>query len=77
MRSVITSKYQTTIPKEIRETLKISIHDAVEWRISGNTAIVYPIQRDFLSHRGAIKTGKGDIAADIAKARLARAERTQ
>lgn len=75
MRSVITSKYQTTIPKEIRETLKISVHDAVEWRINGNTAVVYPTQRAFLSRRGVIKTGKGDIAADIAKARLARAER--
>lgn len=75
MRSVITSKYQTTIPKEIRETLKISVHDAVEWRINGNTAIVYPTQRAFLEHRGAVKTGKGDIAADIVKARLARAVR--
>lgn len=75
MRSVITSKYQTTIPKEIRETLKISVHDAVEWRINGNTAVVYPTQRAFLARRGAVKTGKGDIAADIVKARLARAER--
>jgi len=75
MRSVITSKYQTTIPKEIRETLKISVHDAVEWRINGNTAVVYPTQRAFMARRGAVKTGKGDIAADIAKARLARSER--
>ena len=75
MRSVITSKYQTTIPKEIRETLKISVHDAIEWRINGNTAVVYPAQQNFLARRGSVKTGKGDIAADIAKARLVRAER--
>jgi AbrB family looped-hinge helix DNA binding protein len=75
MRSMITSKYQTTIPKEIRETLKLSVHDAVEWRINGNTAVVYPTQRAFLSRRSAVKTGKGDIAADIAKARLVRSER--
>ncbi|MGO9015459.1 MAG: AbrB/MazE/SpoVT family DNA-binding domain-containing protein [Dissulfurispiraceae bacterium] len=75
MRSMITSKYQTTIPKKIRETLKLSVHDAVEWRINGNTAIVFPTQRAFLSRRGTIKIGKGDIASDIAKARLVRSER--
>lgn len=75
MRSVITSKYQTTIPKEVRETLKLSVHDAVEWRLDKGVAVVCPTQRDFLSRRGCIKTGKGDIASDIAKARLARSER--
>ncbi len=75
MRSMITSKYQTTIPKKIRETLKLSVHDAVEWRINGNTAVVCPTQRAFLARRGTIKIGKGYIAADIAKARLVRSER--
>ena len=72
MRSVITSKYQTTIPKEIRDSLKLSVHDAVEWRINGNVAVVCPTQRTFLSRKGSVKTGKGDITADIAKARLVR-----
>ena len=75
MRSVITSKYQTTIPKKVRDTLKLSIHDAVEWRINGNVVVVSPTQRIFLTRRGAVKTGKGDIAADIAKARLMRSGR--
>jgi len=75
MRSLITSKYQTTIPKEVRDTLKLSVHDAVEWRISGSVAVVYPTQRAFLSRRGSVKTGTGDIAADIAKARIIRAGR--
>ncbi len=75
MRSLISSKYQTTIPKKVRDTLKLSIHDAVEWRISGNVAVVYPTQRAFLSRRGYVKTGTGDIAADIAKARIIRSGR--
>jgi bifunctional DNA-binding transcriptional regulator/antitoxin component of YhaV-PrlF toxin-antitoxin module len=75
MRSVITSKYQTTIPKEVRDTLKLSVHDAVEWQINGNVAVVYPTQRAFMSRRGAVKTGTGDIAADIAKTRLVRSGR--
>ncbi len=75
MRSVITSKFQTTIPKKVRETLKLSVHDAVEWRIKGGVAVVSPAQRDFLSCRGCIKTGRGNIADDIAQARLVRSER--
>jgi len=75
MRSVITSKYQTTIPKEVRDTLKLSVHDAVEWRIDDGVAMVYPTQVAFLSRRGCIKTGKGDIASDIKEARRERSER--
>jgi len=75
MRSTITSKFQTTIPKEIRDKLKLSVHDAVEWRINGTVAVVSLSQRKFLLRRGAVKTGKGDIAADIAKARLMRSGR--
>lgn len=74
MRSVITSKYQTTIPKEVRDTLKLSVHDAVEWRIDDGVAIVSPTQVAFLSRRGCVRIGKGDIAADIKKARRKRSE---
>jgi len=75
MRSIITSKYQTTIPKAVRDTLKLSVHDAVEWRIDAGVAIVSPTQVAFLSRKGCIKTGKGDIAADIGEARRQRSER--
>ena len=75
MRSVITSKYQTTIPKEVRDRLKLSVHDAVEWKINGNVVVVSPTQRIFLSRRGSVKIGKGDITADIAKARFVRSGR--
>jgi len=33
MRSLITSKYQTTIPKAIRDRLGISVKDALEWKL--------------------------------------------
>jgi len=72
MRSVITSKFQTTIPKQVRESLKLSVHDAVEWKIDDGIAVVYPTQTAFLSRRGAVRTGKGDIADDIRKARAKR-----
>ena len=33
MQSIITSKYQTTIPKAIREYIGLSVKDALEWKV--------------------------------------------
>ncbi len=32
MRSKITDKFQTTVPKKIRESLKLSRNDYIEWK---------------------------------------------
>jgi AbrB family looped-hinge helix DNA binding protein len=75
MKSTITAKFQTTIPKDVRERLKLSVHDAVDWKIEEGKVVVYPVRKDFLQHRNRIKVGEGDIRADIEKARASRAER--
>ena len=75
MQSVITSKYQTTIPKRIRLQLKLSVSDALEWKVENGRAVVLPVQKQFLKYRNAIKTGKGDIARDMELARIERAEK--
>ena len=69
MKSTVTAKYQTTIPKEVREKLGISVHDALEWVVENGKVIVFPIHNEFLSRRGSVKVGEGDIAADIEEAR--------
>lgn len=69
MQSVITSKYQTTIPKNIRLQLKLSVSDTLEWKVENGKAVVLPVHKRFFEHRNAIKTGKGDIAHDIDLAR--------
>ena len=69
MQSVITSKFQTTIPKDVRERLKLSIHDTLEWKIDKGRIVVLPVQKEFLKHRNRIKTGPGKIDDDIEKAR--------
>jgi bifunctional DNA-binding transcriptional regulator/antitoxin component of YhaV-PrlF toxin-antitoxin module len=73
MKSVITSKYQTTIPKSIRMQLKLSISDALEWKVQNGKAVVSPIRSKFLEHRNAIKIGAGIITKDIDMARKERA----
>ncbi len=47
MQSVITSKFQTTIPKDVRERLKLSIHDTLEWKIDRGKIVVFPVQKNF------------------------------
>jgi len=75
MQSLITSKYQTTIPKAIRETLGLSVKDALEWKVEKGKVTLYPAKRDFLKYRNAVKTGKGEIDNDIDIARNLRMDK--
>ena len=75
MQSVVTSKYQTTIPKSIRSQLQLSVSDTLEWKIENGKAVVLPVRRNFLEYRNAVKVGNGDIVSDIDLARKERRER--
>lgn len=75
MNSTVTSKFQTTIPREVREKLGISMHDALEWAIEKGKVTVYPVHKNFLRYRNVVKAGKGDISADIELARADRIKR--
>ena len=75
MQSVITSKFQTTIPKDVRERLKLSIHDTLEWKVDRGKIVVLPVQKKFLEYRNKIKTGPGKIEKDIEQARKQRVEK--
>ncbi len=75
MQSTITSKFQTTIPKAVRENLKLSVRDALEWKMERGKVVVYPAQKKFLQYKNIVKTGKGDVSADIERARTLRVEK--
>jgi AbrB family looped-hinge helix DNA binding protein len=75
MQSVITSKYQTTIPKAVRESMKLSVKDTLEWTIVNGKILVTPVKKKFLTYQNKIKIGKGDIRKDIERARSVRVER--
>jgi len=77
MQSVITSKFQTTIPKDVREHLKLSIHDTLDWEIKQGKIIVSPVKKRFLDYRNAVKTGSGSIEEDIKIARKHRIKKYQ
>ncbi|MDH5718612.1 MAG: AbrB/MazE/SpoVT family DNA-binding domain-containing protein [Spirochaetia bacterium] len=68
MKSKITSKYQTTIPKEVREKLKLSVSDSIEWEVENDKIVIKPAKSKILNFMGIIKVGKGNIKNDIKKA---------
>ncbi len=67
--SKVTSKFQTTIPNNIRKKLRIAKGEMLHWEIKGNNVFVEPIHNSIFSLQGSISVGKGDIAKDVEKAR--------
>jgi len=75
VKSIITSKYQTTISKEVRQYPGIAVKDAIEWRVEEGKVFVYPVKKNFLSYRNTVKVGPGDSADDIEATRHSRLEK--
>lgn len=69
MKSKITSKFQITIPKDIRNRLNLHVSDSIEWKIEKNRVLVEPVNKPFLKYKGSIKIDAGNIKEDILKAR--------
>lgn len=56
--STVTSKGQTTIPKEIREFLKLKPHDRLFYLIEEGKVILKPLHGDILELRGSVPAKK-------------------
>lgn len=68
-KSTITVKYQTTVPKEVREKLGVGPSDMLQWDVVGDHIRVTASSRAFLDLRGSFKVGPGDPVEDVRKAR--------
>lgn len=55
MASSLTSKWQVTIPKEIRKALGLKECDKVAFIRKGDEVILKPIKGDILELRGSVK----------------------
>ena len=71
--STVTSKFQTTIPKEVRRGLKIARNAILDWKVEGGRAVVRPADLPIMRFKGSFRVGPGDIRKDIETARAARA----
>jgi AbrB family looped-hinge helix DNA binding protein len=69
VRSTITSKGQTTVPREVRDHLGAGPGDVLVWDMVEGTVQVTVANRAFLARRGSITVRRGSITCDIRAAR--------
>jgi AbrB family looped-hinge helix DNA binding protein len=68
-KSTLSKKYQTTVPREVREKLGLRPGDVLLWEVDGSVARVTPATRAFLARRGSIKVGPGSTVENVRRAR--------
>ncbi|HEV7516774.1 MAG TPA: AbrB/MazE/SpoVT family DNA-binding domain-containing protein [Thermoanaerobaculia bacterium] len=68
-KSTLTVKYQTTVPKEVRQKLGVGPSDVLLWEVVGDHIRVTAASPAFLQREGKIKVGPGDPVADVRRAR--------
>ncbi len=77
MPSPVTSKGQVTIPKSIRDWLKIRPNDRVDFVREGDRVLLVPV-KTLKELRGAVPAkGKGDFAKERMRAKAAVARRVR
>ena len=69
--STITSKGQTTVPKEVRDVLNVDAGDKLTWEIKGGRVAVTTERPALYSLRGFVKHGPDPLTA-VAEARKTR-----
>jgi AbrB family looped-hinge helix DNA binding protein len=67
--SVLTSKGQMTIPKEVRKALNLKPSGKVIIVVEGNQAIIKPLKGDLLDLGGSIKIPNKEKPIDFKKVR--------
>jgi AbrB family looped-hinge helix DNA binding protein len=70
--STLTSKGQTTVPKEVREALDLSVGDKLTWEIRGGKVAITTDRPAFYRWEGFIKNSSGDVVKEMAEARKRR-----
>jgi AbrB family looped-hinge helix DNA binding protein len=69
--STITSKGQTTVPKEVREALDLEPGDKITWEVQGGRVAVTTDRPELYRYKGFIKHGPDALTA-VAQARKTR-----
>ncbi|MGH9465344.1 MAG: AbrB/MazE/SpoVT family DNA-binding domain-containing protein [Thermoanaerobaculia bacterium] len=64
-KSTITSKFQTTVPREIRNRIGLSPGDELNWEVLDGYIRVVPASTAFLELRGSIRVGRGSTVEDV------------
>ncbi len=70
--STITSKGQTTVPKEVREALNVDVGGKLTWEIKGGRVSITTERPALYRWKGVIKHGPADAVQAVAEARKTR-----
>ena len=70
--STLTTKGQTTVPKEVRDALALAPGDKLSWQINAGRVAITTERPSLLDFEGFIKNSSGDVVAEIAEARKRR-----
>jgi len=70
--STLTSKGQTTVPKEVRDVLDLDVGDKLTWEIRGGKVAVTTERPAFYRWEGIIKNSSGDVVKEMEQARKRR-----
>jgi AbrB family looped-hinge helix DNA binding protein len=70
--STITSKRQTTVPKEVCDALDVGPGDKITWEVSGGRVAVKTDRPAFWRWAGSVKGGPDDPVQAVAEARKRR-----
>lgn len=65
VKSTITAKNQTTVPREVRRQLGVGPKDVLLWEVVDGEARLRPGNRDFLKLRGSLDVGPGSTVEEI------------
>jgi bifunctional DNA-binding transcriptional regulator/antitoxin component of YhaV-PrlF toxin-antitoxin module len=67
--STITAKYQTTVPKDVRQRLGLAVGGTLHWQVAGQEAHVTAATPEWLDLQGIFRVAAGDPVADVRAAR--------
>lgn len=70
--STITTKGQTTVPKEVRDALDLEPGSKLHWEVRGGTVAITTERPALWSLAGSIKGGPDDPVQAVAEARKRR-----
>ncbi len=70
--STITSKGQTTVPKEVREALDVGPGDKLTWEVHGGRVAITTERPGLWRWAGSVKGGPDDPVRAVAEARKRR-----
>ncbi len=72
MKSTITSKGQTTVPRSVRDYLRAGSQSPLYWEIADGTVTVTSDEPAFFRFFGSVHVGPGSVVDDIRRARRLR-----